>query len=220
MDLRKIRFVLVLFLALGALAFSGCELEEDPDADMTTGTDTNTNTDTAGDTSEDTTPSLSYRFIRIDDVSGPGVDIDSGADIDAILLEKSDGTSVGAETLEGFEHGGGQGDAVNPNDALGQPDSFTDWEGTDPVCDLGGGYVSLGGDGGLLIVGMPQDIETGDTITVLEVGGCTGNEGGAGIPDAIEVSVSVGNDIDGSWTFVTSGEGPVISASVPTLPQN
>lgn len=225
MDLRKLRFVLVLFVALGALAFSGCELDEEdadadggtdrPDEDADGGTDrpdATTTPDTTSDTTE--VEYESYRFVLIEDISGNADTIDGGADIDAVVLEKR-GQDFYAATVEGFNHGGGFGEQVNPGEAVGAPDAVQNWRSGNPECDLSEGYVSLGGTGGYLILGMATFIEQGDVLNVIEIGGCSNG----GIEDEIVVSVSVGKEIDGQWQRVMTGVGPVLSNTVPALPQ-
>jgi len=168
MDIRKIRFALVLVLAIFALAATGCELEDDADADGTTtntNTSTNTNTGTNTNTTDTTVnPGLPYRYVRVNDQSTAGDTINSGADIDAVILDKADGGQVFANTVELFEHGGGfaEGPDLDPSEALGSPDSFSDFDSADPICDLDAGYVSLGGGDGVIVVGMPEEIEAGD----------------------------------------------------------
>lgn len=213
MDLRKLRFVLVLFVALGALAFSGCELEEDADADSGTTTQTDTSTTGGGDTDATTVDPLPYRFVLIEDISENGDTADAGADIDAVILEKG-GQEFYAATVEGFSHGGGLGTEVDPEEATGGPDAVPNWDEADPECDLSTGYVSLGGTGGYLILGMEADIEAGDILNVIEIGGCSNG----GIEDDIRVSVSVANQVDSQWTSVMTGVGPVLSSTVPALP--
>lgn len=203
--LRKLRFITTLFAAMAALGFvlTGCELEEDADADTTTTPDVEEDTD-PGDTGTDVTdPGLDYRFVRVDDVSGNSEDIDGGADLDSIILDKADGSTVYADTVESFLHGAGFGDMLDPTEALGAPDSFFNYPAS-LECDVDVGFVSLGGTGGQLIVQMGGAIEAGDTLTVLEVGNCDND---VGIADDVEVFVSVAADDSRDWVALGGGGG-------------
>jgi len=53
---------------------------------------------------------------------------------------------------------------------------------------------------------------------VLEVGGCTGNDGEPGIVEEVKVQIAIGKELDASWVTLGSGEGPVVSFGVPPLP--
>lgn len=193
---------------------SGCEL--DADADMEDGT---SGADASDDTADVAPEPMAYRFVRVSDLSTKSGTINGGADIDAVLLTKRDGRQYAARTVEGYAHGGGryEGPELNPSEALGFPDSFYNWPDSSR-CDVDRGYVSLGGQGGYLIVGMDADIDSGDRITVAEVGGCQ-YSGGTAIAESVRVEVAVSRDIDAQWMFVGSGTGPVIQATVPTLPE-
>jgi len=170
------------------------------------------------DSDPDAIPTGSFRFVRIDDLSRPTGTPDGGADIDAVMVQKPSGTVAFAQTVENFRHGGGgpspEGD---PTRALGAPDSFYAYPDT-TVCEVSSrGFVSLGGTGGLLVVGMALSIETGDTVSVLEVGGCDFGAGTA-ISEPVDVSISTGPRIDGSWIFLGTGQGPEALVEVPQLP--
>jgi len=206
---------LSLFLILGAttLFFAGCELDEGDgaNADMTA----DGASDGLGAGGADAEPE-SFRFVRIDDMSDRKMTIDGGADIDAVLLEKSNGTRYPAIDVEGYRHGGGTGDDIDPTAALGLPDAFYAYPDTD-VCDVDDNeFVSIGGMGGYLIVEMEAAIDPGDRLTVLEVGGCDYGDGTA-FRERVNVSISVAEDYDGQWTHLGTGEGPEISLRVPQL---
>lgn len=120
---------------------------------------------------------------------------DPGVDIDAIALIKSDQTPVYATAVKGYARADGvdasaKADntmAVNPEKAIGKPDAFIHYPGDrDGVCyyypqgvnakdneNAERTFVSLGGQGGYLIVEMPDSIENGDKIDILEIGDCT-----------------------------------------------
>ena len=164
-----------------------------------------------------------YLYVRIDDLSEYADTPDGGADIDALILKKSDGSQYFATSVEGFIFGNfGSAESLDPMDALGAPDAFYNYSSDDTsVCTIGTSddrpFVSLGGEGGVLVVRMGAAIETGDTLTVLEVGGCNYGDGEA-IVEEISVQISVSYDIDsGQWVALGSGEGPEISFVIPTL---
>lgn len=215
----KFRFILIAFVAVGALALSGCELEDESDA---TETATNTNpTGTTEPTTEpttDTTPAGDpYAFVRIDDLSEFNDTEDGGADIDAIVLDKLSGGQFYADTVEAFSFGGGTAEELDAEAALGAPDAFEDYPAV-ATCRVDGGFVSLGGIGGQLVLGMESNIEAGDTLTVLEVGGCDFGGPNDAILDDIEVFVGISKEPSGQWESLGSGEGPAVSFTVPTLP--
>jgi len=220
----KLRYLLPF--AVLALFFVACEIEDDADGDVTSTPDTQVQTCdpacAAGETCVNgtcqagTPDNLDYRFVRIDDVSGNYDTPDGGADIDAIILFKSDGRTLTAAEVEGFEHGGGLGTEVNPEDALGNPDAFEDYmaNGDASTCRVDGGFVSLGGDGGYLITSFAagEAMEAGDELVILEVGGCDYG-GGEAIVDDVDVYVSVARDINEPyWQILGSSvEGPEIA---------
>lgn len=227
MEFGKLRYVLTLIAACAALglALTGCEIEDDADAqDATsnTGNDTGTTT-TPGDTTTPTTPAtLPYRYVRIDDLSTTADTINGGADIDAVYVDKGGtGTLVYADNVEAFLHGGGfaEGPDLDPLNATGAPDSFFAFPDT-AECDADNGFVSLGGVGGYIILRMGSDdqIEVGDAVGVLEVGGCDFGGNNPAIIEEVEVSVSVANQPDSTWTSLGTGEGPLIEISVTSLP--
>lgn len=217
----NIALTLTASLIAAGLATPGCEIDPEPDA-TTDGGDTDTNGGDDGDTvmPPDGDP---YFFVRVDDLSPMADTADGGSDIDAIILDKTDGTQAFADSVEGYEHGGGDGitgDELDPTEALGSPDAFYAYPDTS-VCDVEGTggnapFVSLGGTGGVLVVGMSAAIETGDTLTVLEVGGCDFGDGMANAEE-VDVSISTAKEIDGTWTFLGNGTGPEITATVPEL---
>ncbi len=152
---------------------------------------------------------------------------DPGADIDAIALVKTGKATTYAVGLKGYLRGDGltqtmaeeKGNvgAWNPSKAIGAPDSFTAYATGGKAAHDGKctyytdsdhtikPFVSLGGQGGYIIVEMSEKIEAGDTIDVLEVGKCSlqnTSDGGSQTAQAekIKVQVSV-NDKDG-WKVI------------------
>ena len=237
--IRKLLW-LVAAVAVAGL-FVACEIEEDGDADGTTGTPDGTvdpptcdpacaagETCVSGVCQPGTVDNLPYRYVRIDDTSDNGSTDDAGADIDAIILFKAGGGTFYADNVEAFAHAGGPGAEVDPEESLGSPDAFPNYTGvgmgTD-TCDGGSGYVSMGGTGGMLIVHMEGELEAGDTLSALEVGDCDMIAGGTAIADDVNISVSVSNSVDGTWQIVASGSGPEITTTLeasdlPAVPQN
>ncbi len=210
--IRNLRFLFTVTAMVAALSFAltGCELEDETD-----GTDTTVAPDTAG---TDTTPVVTYQeytYVRIDDLSAEADTPDGGADIDAIVLSKG-GTEFYADSVEAYEHGGGLGSELDPAEALNGPDAFEDWPDTD-TCRVDGGFVSLGGLGGHLIVHMSAVIEAGDALTVLEVGGCD-FDGGTAIIEPVDVYVSVAAEFDQAhWVSLGEGSGPEVFFTIPAL---
>jgi len=171
-----------------------------------------------------------FRFVRIDDMSpicekkdGKCTAPDPGADIDAIVLVKSNGQSVYAESVAGYSRSDGikskegleANVAADPAEALKAPDSFSKyaagssggeciyWKDAEKTIHP---YVSLGGQGGYLVVEMGGDIEKGDKLDILEVGGCeltNTTEGGKQTAqgEQIKVSIAVSGDAE-TWNPV------------------
>lgn len=227
----KLRFLLPLALLALAGFVVACEIEEDADA-VDNDTGTTATCEPACDTGfhcvgttcvEDEANNLEYRFVRVDDLSAKSETPDGGADIDSITIFKQDGAVGYADEVKAYEHGGGNGDALDTSQALGAPDAFYDYPDTD-LCEVGDDttddmFLSLGGLGGYLVVHMSETIEEGDTLEVLEVGDCDFGSGTA-IPEDVEVSVSVAEDPDNTyWVNLGSGTGPDISFVIPNLPE-
>lgn len=174
-----------------------------------------------------------FKYVRIDDLSdkckmkGDKCEAkDPGADIDAIVLvKKSGGAAIYAESVTGYMRSDGikakdgtdSQVASDPAQALGAPDSFSDyanshiggdciyWKDKD-AANLEHPYVSLGGLGGYLEVEMGGVIEKGDTLDILEVGGCNlinTSDGGkqTAVGEKIKVSISMSGDAE-TWNPV------------------
>ena len=244
---NKLRFSLIFTSAAMMLfTLSACELQGtcDPDVDpngcqsTNTGTDTNrpgTDTNRPGTDTQTTGPGpcgdfgcLDYNFIRIDDLSDQTTGEDPGADIDAVVLVKG---SRRIFAYEASQYSAAQAvRAGDTNEMLGAPDAFVAYPTDTTSCNLykadtNPTYTSLGGLGGYAIVKVPEKIEAGDQIQVLEVGNCEfesqDNPGtfGEAKAEPIRIQVSVSDDVNGNWIVVSDrGEGPVITATVPSLP--
>lgn len=188
--------------------------------------------------SEDALP---YKFVRIDDLTSgnPKKEEDFGADIDAIVLDKADGQPSYAKNVVDYHHGGGfyEGKAENvvydlaSSKIKGAPDSFYEYpEVTN--CHLyinkdpeNATFISLGGNGGYIVVEMEKAIEKGDKLDVLEVGDCTfdddaAGKGGKAVKENVKVQISVAADaVDAQWVVLTEDSfGPKITSTIPDLP--
>ena len=155
-----------------------------------------------------------YRYVRIDDksaVTEPSAE--PGADIDAVVLsKKSDNTLYYAASVVRYSPADTFAkDAVanDSNKILGAPDAFSFVRGSleNDDCtfkkDDAYTFVSLGGEPGFIEVEMAGPIENGDTLYILELGGCkmTGTEDSesqVAKPEAFSVSIAVTSD-GNSW---------------------
>ena len=207
----KTSFALLICISLAA-TLAGCELESEYEDGDTIGGDSYSEVEELAEIPD-------YRYVRIDDLSTKSDTIDGGADIDAVILSKTSGEIAFAVGVEGFQHGGGRGDDLDPTKALGAPDSFYRYYANDmSVCDVdGNGFVSLGG--GSLVLEMGDVIASGDTLSVLEVGGCEYDDAGhEAIVEPVRVSISVASDLyQPYWYELGSKEGPEISFTIPDL---
>ncbi|MGI5830378.1 MAG: hypothetical protein ACOX8U_09455 [Bradymonadia bacterium] len=181
-----------------------------------------------------------YKYVRIDDLSKQYTEADlrreedPGADIDTVVLIKTNNSLVYPKDVAGYQYGEiPQGDdlyserkyARDP-EKVKELDAFTNYPNNVESCALHKGssegpytYVSLGGIGGWLIVEMGDKIEIGDKIDVLEVGGCeitNSSASGDAIKDNIKVQVSVAADASSQWQLIATGEGPVVSSPALT----
>lgn len=157
-----------------------------------------------------------YRFVRIDDLSNATGTNDPGVDLDALVLTKLDGgSSVFASAVSVYEARPGGVASNDPADALGPPDVFSAWPDTD-TCDLSGGFVSLGG-AGTIVLEMGAPFAEGDTLDVLEVGGCDFGAGSA-LADPYRVQISVGDAVTDTWEPLGTSSGGAARFIVPFLP--
>ena len=214
--------LLLLLFTLAALGFAvGCELESDADADATTANDTGT-IDTPTD---NTVTYLDHRYVRLDDLSNNQDGEDPGADIDAVILTKG-GTGATSYALNSVDYSPGvtAGDNQVPSDATGAPDAFAAYPDT-TTCNADEGFVTLGGFG-YIILEMGDKMEAGDTITVLEVGGCDYGGSNPAKVETVQVQVSVADSATNPhWQVVGSGQGPAIAFTLdandlPLVPAN
>lgn len=192
-----------------------------------------------------------YKYVKIEDLSSNEYDKpnkeDPGVDIDAIVLTKAgSGEKIYAESVVGYQRGNTQSTvetrrAYVPNEALHAPDSFVSYPSDMEKCNYYKGtvpdknapdedyvytFVSLGGVGGYLIVGMGGNIEEGDTLDVVELSDCklanTQTADGSNADaekDGMKVQVSASKKVDGEWVFITSGTATkgILSETIPAL---
>ena len=138
------------------------------------------------------------RYVLVEDLSvaQPGDD-SPGMDIDSIAINR-DGREFFADIDEDFNTLGSSNEFYDTSHALGPPDS---------QCEAMN-YVSLGGEGGYIIVRLEETFIPGDEIIIYELGPTL-------CPDQLEwndedYSVSYGGSMttDGTWTFIgMGGEG-------------
>ena len=167
-----------------------------------------------------------YRYVRIDDLSPKTSDgEDPGADIDAVVIQKaSNGSKFYATDVIAYAHGDGGSTkaedlehAYNPKAALGAPDSIVDYT-----------FVSLGGEGGHIVLEMGAAIENGDKMYVTETGDCKlvkdttrSGKGGNAKAEQFKVSLAASKEAaDGDWKVIIDGSSAqkgVVSATVAGL---
>ena len=195
-----------------------------------------------------------YKYVKIDDLSPVQYDKanieDPGVDIDAVVLKKAgSGQMIYATSVVDYARGDGQSAAESrrayvPGAILNEPDSFADYPNSTTNCNYYKGgvpgkngvpdtdenynytFVSLGGLGGHIIVGMGGNIEEGDTIDVLELSGCTlqntqtvDGHNAVAETEGMKVQVSAGSKLTSEWTVIASGTATagVLSAEIPEL---
>lgn len=229
---RKFLFLMICMFAAVGLVTTACEVDGDGDADGTTATtDTSGTGTTSGDTSGTTTQEFQkfYLLKVLDNSAGEGTS-NPGADIDGVRLTKASGANHFAAKVVDYKPKAGvdiSAESSVTDNVLGEPTAFAA-EGEDfntasaaSKCSLADNhYLGLGGPGGYVVVDFGNnDIANGDTITVYEIGNCTGNADAAGFADAVQVEISVGKTIDENWQNVLSfTSGPVMQGTVSGLP--
>jgi len=179
-----------------------------------------------------------YRYVKVQDESPVSSDgADPGADIDAVVLRKPDGSMYYAVDVKAYYRGDGlssneKNKAFNPEAIIGAPNSVLDVTNPDGTCnyldmdqtvdkenDAHYTFVSLGGktegrDGGFIVVEMQNAIENGDELIVVELGDCdlvaeTTQAGASSTAKAEEISVSVSVSDD----YYDSSWIPVINSA-------
>ena len=157
-----------------------------------------------------------YLFVRIDDVSNGSYWSKLGVRLDAVLLEKQDGRVLFAESVVDSSIPALEGNEVA--DVLGPPDSVPNYRSPEqPVCDMENGTLALLGSG-FVVVKMPEPIEVGDCVAIIDVGECDFPYGQVSI-EPMYAQVSVAPTPDNSyWVTPGQGAGVYVSLSVTSLP--
>lgn len=212
-------------------AVGQCETHNDCEEGMVCNTETHV--------CEVSTAPAKPRLVRIDDLTEVSAEDlkkngdDPGADIDTVILTKADKTVVYVKEVKAYHRADGQSAkdendysiAVNPQAVVGKPTSFIGYpndktncyyykEGTNPNEKAVRPFVSLGGVGGYIEVIMGDDIEAGDTISVLELGGCTlqntkdGGKDQIAMKEAVKVQISISGN-EGDWAVVGNSSDAV-----------
>jgi hypothetical protein len=161
-------------------------------------------------------PPLSYQYVKVQDLSRSSAGSDPGADIDAVVVTRADGSVQTADAVIAYQATPNAVLRADPLAALGQPDAFDMYPDV-ATCRVDGGFVSLGGEGEL-ILRLEAPLEEGDTVEVLEVGACAYAPDQYAIAERISLAVSPTPDLDGLWVDVTQGVSPVITWTVADLP--
>lgn len=156
---------------------------------------------------------LVFDRLRVEDRT-PAQGNDPGADVRAVLLYDSEGDFFVEEVLDSTV--ADTGEHADPDAVVGE-NLDTSGHQDQAGCDSDDSFVSLGGDGGMLVLAMAKaQIQQGDSITVYEVVGCPSEEN-----DQVAVSVSVGTE-QGCWVPATpTGDNADLGLSfyeVPELP--
>jgi len=213
--------LLFIMLALGLFAVTGCEVDGGEDGDATGDADATTNDTVDNDTSE---PELvPYQYVLIEDLSDTGGE-DPGADIDAVVLIKDGVRSYAGRPVAYYFPPDTEPLRSNEFEVVDEPDAHTTYPASTGICLVDGSFASLGGQGGYILVEMDEEIENGDTLEVIEIGGgCFFGDNGEDEARAeeVQVSVSTADDLDGTWQVIgtgTSTSSPIISFTVSALP--
>lgn len=194
----EVRQSLCVAFVLGSVA---CEIEPD------------SKTTSPPETTETTSPFLSYRYLLLEDrASNPAGD-HPGANIDSVGIIKGTGT----ESFLAQIHSSGFGDVpptganANFNNALGAPE--VQCQGVAPVDWDPATFVSLGGEGGFLIASFASlpAIEAGDRLVVYV---CA-----SPVSEGWDLSVGTSGDLsDPNWFRLITGAVGLSEVTVPELP--
>ena len=212
----KILGVVVLSTLVASYGFLGCELSEscDPATDDNCEVADTGTTDTGGN--EDTGSTQTYHYVMVEDLEDPGTSSPThtaGVDIFGVQLIEGGRTHNASQVHEVRFGTGDNSNATDANQVLGVPD-----DDCDPSADTPS-YVSLGGDGGYLIVsfGSLEEIVEGDDIVVHECGRAQ-NPGATDEHYDFFVGVATGAS-DPNWVTVCTRSTGVQTCRVPSLPQ-
>ena len=187
-----------------------------------------------GDASEDSFGQMtaSYFYVRVTPdayLSVSDGDEDPGADIDTIILDKGGENHFPSEVMLDADMSQYPGYKSRMISRAGMTlDAFSESDpsqiGSGSTCSTSSaGFVSIGGDpndGAVFSFNSP--IERGDTLWVLEVGGCD-REGSGSTPgsEGYAVAVAVSTLVDANWLSIgtRASDGPVTAITVPELPE-
>ena len=241
----RLTMAVLLTILLGFGSFVACELDENKEETPNTGDNNNNHDDDNNNGGNEQPVYADVKYIRVDDISKvTPKDEDPGADIDAIAVRKKDTNAlVVADDVVGYRYGSEGGADAGKNSAFKTDnvktiDAFWDYanNGVKDKCHLNTAektdartYLSLGGLGGYLIVGLPgeEKIEVGDKIVVFEVGNCemtnckdsTGKCGNA-TNDPVKIQISASPQYDGGhWQLVGEAQGNITEMGVTKIPQ-
>ncbi len=179
------------------LALCGCEVSDSDGSSGDAGKPDSSTQYDAGDTGP-----RGFRFLRIDDNSSSEGGAHPAPDIAAISMTTAGGSPEFATTVRDNASG-----VVNIDGITSEPKK--------PVDCVVGEFASLGGTGGYVILNVAgADLDSGDTITVYEVGETECAPSGAEKTD-ITVSLSDHRDPAGNWTSVGQCGSGVCSLTVP-----
>ena len=188
---------------------------------------------------------MPYLYVKIEDLSPAEYDSDTeepGLDIDAIVLSKNDIKSY-ADSVVSYIRGDGKSNKENrkayaPEAVLGAPDAFAGYPEDMTICNYYKdsvpqtnedehkyNFLSLGGQGGTLIVRMVMPMEEGDTLEMLELGDCTlkqskqDDQKATVEKDGMRVSISNSSSPSGKWIEIVHGEvaNGVMKVVIPKL---
>jgi hypothetical protein len=215
------RLLAVFCVAMAGAYLSACQLSEscDPNTDPNCVVDggTDAGADTTVDTSTDEGGGFqTYHYVLIQDLENPNTSSPThtaGVDIDAVGLTKNGAAEIYAAQVHECNFGpGDNAHATNCNLALGAPQNGCSPTGTPD-------YVSLGGDGGYIIVSFTNlaEIDTGNTLRVYE---CGSQQNPGATAEHFDASVGVATTLnDPHWVAcITNGTG-IAECTVPNLPQ-
>ena len=226
-----------IFLILSIFS-AGCEINSDDSSDSF-----NNSADTA-DSSKTTSISndrdtsyiivCGYHYVRVSATEAAKSETleNPGPDIDAVILNQG-GANIEATSVELLTDMSAYTN-YKPRDVSTagiRIDAFTETDPADitasSTCATSSdGFVSIGGtDAGeaAAIWTFPSAVEHGDTLYVVEVGGCRENsrEGATSNSEAYSVEVSISTTVDANWQSLGSrvGDGPVMPFVALGLPQ-
>lgn len=174
----------------------------------------NASDNNANDNGADEPTLASYRYVMVLDREDPSTSSASstaGADIDAVAVAKTDGSIQYATRVEVCTFGGGDNSgATDCSQALDVPESGCSPDAPD--------FVSLGGDGGTLVVGFASGVamENGDVLIVYE---CGGDQNPGATDEDFDAYIGVSADTaDANWVRCMADASGIAQCAIPNLP--